>query len=182
MRLRDSDRRLALTVRGTGWLWHPTALSEFTFTLWDKLLREDKVRQGIRYYEAQGRLSPWAAATAIGKRLIRFDPGYLDRPAMQRVSGQTHEHRHCQEYRYHDAFRLKYVFDRRFTWAVECQGVAAELWCMKAQTARKENMISRVERLIKSFTTPWVDGGYNCQNIANVEKETFDILMEVIDA
>lgn len=182
MKLRESDRKLALVVRGTGWLWHPTALNNFSFDLWDKLIRGDKVRRGIRYYEAKSRLNSWASATAMGKGLIRYNPGYLDRPAMQRVPGQTHEHRHTYEYPYHTAFRMKYVFDPRFRVAVECQGVAAELWCMKAQDARKENMISRVGRLTERLATPWVEGGYGCQGISNLEKEVLDILMEVIDA
>jgi hypothetical protein len=113
--------------------------------------------------------------------LIRFSPGYLERPRMQRVHGQTHEHRHCHEYQHHAAFRLKYVFDVRFRWAIECQGVAAELRCMKAQAARKENMVTRAEALGERLALLWPKG-YGCGSIANVERETLDVLMEVIEA
>lgn len=178
-----SDRRLALTVRSTGALWHPTELpGGLSFTFWDQLLREDKARRGLIYYEAEGRLNPWASATAVSRRRIRFDPGYLQRPAMQRVHGQTHEHRHTLEYRYHAFWRLRYVADDVFRWANECQGVCAELWCMKAQDARKENMIARASRLVPKLATPWLQGGYGCHRIRNLEAETMDVFMEVIDA
>ena len=182
VQLRASDRRLALTVRSSGALWHPTELPAFPFDFWDQLLREDKARWGITYYEHESRLNKWASATAIGKRRIRFNPGYLQRAPMDRVHGQTHEHRHTREYVHHAFFRLRYVADDRFRLAIECQGVAAELWCMKAQKARRENMIERVERLGERLATPWLSGGYDCGSIRNVERETLDILMEVIDA
>lgn len=178
MRLRASDRKLALVVRGTGRLWVPEP--GLTFAAWDVLLREDKEVHGFRYYEANAVLSKWASATAIGKRLIRFLPGYLDRPVMERVAGQTHEHRHCHEYPYRSAFRLRYVFDPRFRWAIECQGVAAELRCMRAQDARRENMITRAERLGERLALPWPKG-YGCGGISNVERETLDVLMNVIE-
>lgn len=178
--LRESDRRLALVSRGVGWLWHPEPLTNFTFELWAKLLREDKARGRIRYVEGILSGGPWDRATAWGEHLVRLPQGFLDLDITRQVNTLTHEHRHCDEYPYHSTFRLSYVFNVRFRWAIECQGVVAELRCMKAQEALQKNMVTRAENFANSLAKPFP--GYNCQNITNLHAETMDLLMEVIAA
>lgn len=170
--IRDSDRRLALAVRGTGLLWHPRP--GLTLQTWRELVDVDADRGGVRFLEGVVSSSLWARATTMGKRLVYLPQGFSERPLFDRLRVKSHELRHTDEYPKHFAFRFRYIApDPRFRWAVECQGKIAELRLVVAAGEGRH-----LDDLIHAFAQRLDDPfpGYACGRIRNLEAETVRLL------
>lgn len=176
--IRDSDRRLALAVRGTGLLWHPRP--NLTLETWQQLVAVDIERGGVRLVEGIVSSSLWGRATTWGKRLVYLPRGFSARDLFDRLRTLSHELRHTDEYPHHRFFRLRYIApDPRFRWANECQGKIAELRLVVAAGEGRH-----LDDLIHAFAARLDDPfpGYACGRIRNLEDETVRLVRGALAA
>jgi hypothetical protein len=180
--LRDSDRALALAIPGKSLLWHPEKLISPSFKAWRGLVDAEAKTLRLRFHTGPVADSIKARAMTWTRRDIALADGIEDSDNTVYCPLVTEEICHVWQIKKQSTpgeFQAEYVFRVRLRWAYETQPSCAILRWMKAQKALRRNMIAFCKRRAASFARHFP--GYNLGRIANLERETIDTLMRVVD-
>lgn len=180
--LRDSHCKIALAIPGKSLLWHPEGLISPTFKAWRGLVDAEAKALRVRFYTGPLADSISARAMTWTRRAVALADGIEDSDNTIYCPLVTEELCHVWQIKAQPVagtFQTEYVFSPLMRWAYETQPSACILRWMRAQKARRANMITFIKNRAASFARPFP--GYNLGRIANLERETIDTLMLVVD-